>query len=107
MFIVEIQPNDYTAAKTFTDRSTGLSRLGNAQQKAYLHHGAGYPLPFKIRLPHDQAPPQPGFYSLGGDAFKIGQYGLDFDDRNIELVPIADAVAFAQSFTDKKLKAAS
>jgi hypothetical protein len=59
-------------------------------QKAYLHQGQPYPMPFDIRLGEMQAPFQTGKYVFGADSFRSGKYGLEVT-REFALVPLDEA----------------
>lgn len=64
-------------------------------QKAFLHQGQPYPMPFDIRLGEFQAPWQPGKYVFGADSFRAGKYGLEVE-REFSLVQMEDAQKFLQ-----------
>lgn len=71
----------------------GFARPAFSKQMIYVHMGQRYPLATKLRCP-DAGPYRPGFYLLAGPIFKtVGDYGnLALDDRQLQLVPIADAL---------------
>lgn len=90
---VEISNEPIDPGKPFTDRQTGNVRPAVGRQKAYLHSGNAYPLPFQIRVDDASGPIRPGFYCVGGgDAFKIGQYGPELVSSKMKLVPVGDAI---------------
>lgn len=60
------------------------------KQDAFAHVGKRYPIAFEV--PVVDSPYKAGLYLLGGDCLKQSQYGVDLNDRNIVLVPIADAL---------------
>ena len=58
-------------------------------------------MPFKIIVP-DAGPYRPGAYLLAGESFKPGDWdGLKFSDRNLQLVPVADALGELGKLTGK------
>lgn len=90
---VEVSDEPIVAGRPFTDKQTGMTRPPISKQNAYLHAGMRYPVPFKVIVP-ESGPYRPGCYLLAGETFKPGEWdGLKFSDRNLELVPIADALA--------------
>lgn len=78
---VEINPQD---GQLVTDiRKDGTPSYS---QRAYLHTGAAFPLPFKLSLPNQNAYPY-GSYSLDSSCFRAGKYGgLEIDGYNVKLV---------------------
>ena len=65
-----------------------------SKQKAYLHQGNAYPTPFEISVAGEASPYKPGMYLLGGQVFSPGEWNsLKFNDRELDLVPVSDALA--------------
>jgi hypothetical protein len=55
-------------------------------QRAYLHTGAAFPMPFKLPLNGPNAY-QAGHYQLDPSCFKVSQYGgLEIDRYGIKLI---------------------
>lgn len=58
---------------------------------AYLWQGDKYPTKIEIPVP-DTGRPRPGVYLIAGNPFSVGVKGartaIQFDERNIQLVPI-------------------
>lgn len=67
-------------------------------QKAYLHQGQPYPMPFDIRLGEFQAPFQPGKYVFGANSFRSGKYGLEAE-REYNFVPLDEAMKAMQEIS--------
>jgi len=81
----------------WNDKNTGAPR-SLSKQKMYLHGGGKYPVPFEGDVDDIKGPLRPGFYLIGGDCFGIvakgnkGFTGLGFNARNLDLVPVEDAI---------------
>lgn len=105
---VEISDEPIDPGKPFTDKQTGNVRPAVGRQKAYLHSGNAYPLPFQIRVDDVSGPLRPGHYCLGGgDAFKIGQYGPELVASKLKLVPLEDAMSQLGKLKPAALKVAN
>lgn len=90
--VVEVPSSDYESRPyDFQDKETGERVQGvNAQQLAYLHMGALYPMPFKIKL--DGKNPRPfakGRYAIDGSSFKTNAYGQLELSRELHLTPLS------------------
>lgn len=108
-FLVEIGLEPHTPPRPWTDRQTGMQKMLPGSQKAYIHQGAKYPVQIAIDVPVDAQPLKPGFYLLAGECFTAGDYGRPaFSSRNLELVPLDDAIAGFKSIASPpaQLKAA-
>lgn len=93
LVLIEVSDEAIEAGRPFTDKSTGMVKPAVAKQKCYLHSGNRYPVGFKQRVDDASGPHRPGFYLLAGDVFKPGEYdGLKFNDRQLQLVPLAQDV---------------
>src|SRR5699024_3199460 len=69
------------------------------RQKGFMHQGGPYPDPFEITLDEKQPPYAAGNYILAGGSFRNGKYGgLEFN-RNVQLIPVADAIADLSKLT--------
>lgn len=89
---VEFVQGDELIKLEWNDKKTG-ERKFRTRQKAYIHGGGAYPVPFKVDVDQLAGPYRPGFYLLAGDAFKLGDYeALELSDRTYKLMPIEDAV---------------
>jgi hypothetical protein len=100
------EPLQTYAAKA--DPQTGMLRPARSRQKAYVHQGAAYPLPFMIDVQAETGPYRPGFYLIGGDIFKAGEYdGLKFWGRSMRLVPVEDVISALGAGAKPKIAAAS
>lgn len=105
--VIEIANEPMIEGRPFTDKATGNTRPAINRQNAYLHSGNAYPIPFKIKVEDRDGPRRPGFYLLGGgEAFRIGQYGVDMVSSKLELVPLDAALEQLTKMKPQAVKAA-
>lgn len=90
---IEISDEPIEPGISWTDKKTGQPKTGPAKQRAYLHGGGMYPLPFKIPVDDAGGPHRPGRYMFAGECFKVGDFdGLDFLDRRYKIIPLDEAI---------------
>lgn len=75
------------------------------KQAAYAHQGSPFPLPFSVPIPSNSSPYRPGMYMLGAHTFRAGQYGPIVDDREMRLIPIAEALEQLGKYQVETVKA--
>lgn len=90
--VVEFVASDEIEKIQWNDKKSGELK-SVTKQKAYLHGGGAYPVPFKVTVDDKKGPHRPGFYLLAGDAFKLGDFDrLEFLDRSVAFLPLAEAI---------------
>lgn len=92
VIFVEITPEPLIPGRTGTAQKTGQPYVIPPKQKAYFHNASHYPIGGEVAVQDALGPYRPGFYLIAGPCLKAGQYGVDFLDREVILVPIADAI---------------
>lgn len=98
MNIVHVEITDEPIENARSYVKDGKSGLIPAKQKAYIHQGTRYPLEIEIALENNAAPHRPGFYLLAGECFQKagtqrGYVVTSFNERNLRLVPVEEALA--------------
>ena len=87
--------------------AAGFMEAGKTRQNAYLHQGTAYPLPFKIAVDDREGPLRPGFYLIGGECFRTGQYGPELTVSKMQLVPAEAARDALDALTGSSPKLAA
>lgn len=74
-----------------------------SKQTCWLWQGDKYPTRIDLAYPAESGPRRPGFYLLAGSPFKVsasvrpgastGRVVIDFDERNVDLIPIEEIAA--------------
>lgn len=88
--IVEVAADPIIPARSGTTKGGSRYEIP-PKQKAYFHNVSRYPVEGEVVVP-DLGSYRPGLYLLAGECFTPGQYGLQFDDRAAQLIPLEDAM---------------
>lgn len=106
---IEVTDEPLTTYAAKADPKTGMMRPPRSKQPAYVHQGAAYPVRFLLNVDNEVGPLRPGMYLMAGGVFSPGEWdSLKFRDRELTLIPVADAVKLlAEDVSKPKLAAAS
>lgn len=77
--------------RSWTNKATGRVEY-RWDQTAYLYTGKKFPLEFTIAHDEPGKAHAPGYYLISG-GFRLGQYGPEFSNRDLELQPLKDGLA--------------
>ena len=90
---VEVDGKGVEQGRTYTEKSTGLTKPMQGRQDGYLWQGDAYPIKISVNIPDGRGPYAPGLYVLTGPMFESGKFSrLEFKGaRDSGLIPVADA----------------
>lgn len=82
------------------------NRKSPARQHCWLHQDEPYPIKFRLAVDEAKGPLKPGPYLLWGAPFTASEYGFNFRNNEIVLLPLQEGLDRLKAAVADKAKAA-